>query len=100
MKIPKFIKIKGRDYHLIVVDGLIENEDAEGTCCDRKKRIRIDALLKNDDFKRTLLHEIGHSIMYETGLAQGLSEEIQEVITENFSNVIIDLFHIRFKEKK
>jgi Zn-dependent peptidase ImmA (M78 family) len=100
MKIPKKINIKGRPYKILFIKGLIEKQHAMGICCETKKEIHLDSKLKDEDLKATLLHEIGHAIMFETGLTQCLSHDIQEIVTENFSNVIIDLFHIRFRGKK
>ena len=96
MKIPKSIYVKGQEYFLIATAGLID-DGHDGLTDYVNKTIKYDSKLKGDLLKRCILHECGHAIQYETGINQALSDEIQEIITENFANVFIDLFHVRFK---
>ena len=95
VKIPKSIWVKGQEYTIAKSSEL--DEDIEGNTCNITKHINISTTSKDDELKRCLLHEIGHAIQYETGISQALSTEMQEVVTENFANVIIDIFHVRFK---
>ena len=97
MKIPKSIWVKGQEYTILSIKGLTEDEHADGATDYINKTIKYDSKLKGDMLKRCLLHEIGHSIQFETGLRQALSDELLEIITENFSNVLIDTMHVRFK---
>lgn len=97
MKIPKSIWVKGQEYQIKVIKGFIENHEAEGMTSQHDKTIELDAGIKGNKLKKLVLHEIGHAIQYETAISEALSTEMQEVITENFATVIIDLFHVRFK---
>lgn len=97
MKIPKEIYVKGQHYEIIKVKELSETDGSDGETSEHDKTIKYCSKLNNDKLKRAILHEIGHAIQYETGISQALSEEMQEVVTENFANVIVDLFHLRFK---
>lgn len=97
MKIPKEILVKGKTYEIKLIKTLIKDEEAEGTCDEATRTIKIDSSLKGDSLKSCLLHEIGHAIQYETGMAQGFDEALQEIITDNFANVLTDLITWRFR---
>jgi len=97
VKIPKSIWVKGQEYLVIATQSLIDNEHCDGTTDYINKTIKYDSALKGDMLKRCLIHELGHAVQFETGLRQALNDDILEIITENFSNVINDLIHWRFK---
>lgn len=51
-----------------------------------------------DDLMKTLLHELIHSVCDITGINQtSLSNDLQEIISENVSQAIGDNFHLRLK---
>jgi len=84
------VLIKGQLY-IIKHDDNIE-DDAE--ICPRDKIITIKKSISNIEKNQAYLHEIIHGVMEETGLAQcpSLTEDMQELIAENCSNVIWKLF--------
>ena len=87
MKLP----IKGATYNVItqpLTPGIA------GLCDPIDKTIYIDS---SCDFMETLLHEIGHAYIHEVALDQVISADIQEIIVENFAQVLKTLFDIKVK---
>tara|TARA_R110002096_G_scaffold400805_2_gene597530 strand:+ start:176 stop:502 length:327 start_codon:yes stop_codon:yes gene_type:complete len=88
MKLP----IKGRTYK-VIVDTL--SPGIAGLCDPINKVIYIDSEVNLMD---TLLHEIGHAYIHEVALDQVMTPEIQEIVVENFAQVLTDLFDIKLKK--
>lgn len=70
-----------------------ENDDGE--CCPHDHELRLRKTARD---KESLLHELGHAILFEGGLYCGLDEKLREVIVQQFAQVINKNFHLRFKK--
>ena len=68
--------------------------DDDGDCCPDSHEIRLNKSIRD---RETLLHEIGHAILFEGGLYTALDEKLREVIVQQFGQVIAKNFYIRFK---
>ena len=90
MNVPIF----GTDYKIFFVDPV---DDKDGDCCFEKKIIRVHPELDQENREKTLLHELGHAIIFETGLYQVLHPDIIEIIVDNFSVFHWKTFFIKFK---
>lgn len=99
MKFPTYFDVKGKRYKIKAVNGMAENFGRLGTCSAKDALIEFDPKYPNNEVMLTLLHEIGHAIMCEVAIDQAISPELQEIITENFAQVLFSNFNIRFKNE-
>lgn len=95
MKIPKFISVLGKRYSLSVVPLPF---DTAGECDKRRCEIRVSEFLEEEEFKKTLLHEIIHATIHRVGLDQAVNLETEEMICENISTIFFELFKFSFKK--
>ena len=86
------IPILGEIYTVIVTDNL--TEDASGECCAETQTIRLRTRLReNPDYLwRVLCHEIGHAYIFESGLAEILTDREQELIAQTCGSLMNQLF--------
>jgi hypothetical protein len=99
MKLPTKINVKGAMYtiksinnmmcddHHDLCDGMV-NTDEKWIVVNTKSRI---------GGKHILLHEIIHALIFELGLSQLISEDLDEILAENISNELQKIFYMRFK---
>lgn len=88
------LDVFGVDYEIIErCDCLPENEDGE--CCPKDHELRLKKTIRDSE---TLVHELGHAILFEGGLYCGLDEKLREVIVQQFAQVITKNFYLRFKK--
>ena len=67
---------------------------------DHEKKITIAPIDHKVELEKTILHEIGHAMIFRSGLAQVLSHEVQEILCEVFSNVVHENFKIKADRRK
>ena len=69
-----------------------------GTCDRDKKQIYIESCIESEDlFLKTLLHEVCHGLVYESGLSNVISQEVEELICIAMEKYV-DLFDIKIKK--
>lgn len=73
-----------------------ELKDILGYCKKSPLEIHINKNQSKDEMELTLRHEVVHSLIYRIGLDQVISEEIQEILAESFSNFMHE--QMRFKK--
>jgi hypothetical protein len=56
-----------------------------------EKKILLRRGLSPDTLKKVLAHEIFHFILYESGVSQGISGEIEEVLCQAFSRAYFEM---------
>ncbi len=66
-----------------------------GYCQKEPLAIFINDSLSAKNKASTIIHELGHSIIFSAGLDQVLSEEIQEIICEQFAKVISENYNLK-----
>lgn len=93
MKVPKTVKVLGEVYNVRLVEGLINDEGAEGMCCPTTYTISIDPTLLAEPraFLKCYWHEVGHAFAFESGLHDSLSPQACEMFCQAFSNFICKL---------
>lgn len=98
MRAKKFLLVKGAKYELIFKDVVLDENgrDCYGTCDPDKKVIEISAKLRGKKKAQTFLHELGHALIFETHLNEGLDENIVEIIVELFAAYYSDKVKIDF----
>ena len=87
----KSLDVFGVNYKVIEKYDLL-NDDGE--CCSIAHEIRLKKTMRD---KETLIHELGHAILFEAGLYCAINEELREVIVQQFAQVITKNFKISFK---
>ena len=84
---PKVINVYGKTFKIVY-----RNLDSGlyGECIPSKDLIEIDESLKGRDFMQTLVHEYFHALIDRISLNQILSEDLEEVICDNFATFLIE----------
>ena len=59
-----------------------------------KKEITINNKLSKKDYVPTLLHEMGHALFDRAGLRQSIPNELEEIVVEQFSDMINENFKL------
>jgi len=96
-KIPKELPIMGKSHNLIIINDPLNKDSGWFLNSD----IVINMAWNNsDEFWHTLVHELGHALIRRSGLRQGLSMEMEEVIVQNYATVFTELFKMTFKNNK
>lgn len=85
----KSYMVFGKKVDVVVLDTQPKTSDgldAEGIFYPYEWKIVLDGALNSEQMKQTLYHELGHALMFRTGLTQAnISPEIQEMIVEIFA---------------
>jgi hypothetical protein len=78
--------------------------DALGLCDKHAKKIYLNKELQNkahsQELIATLVHEAVHAMCQEGGLSQAIPPELEEVLAEQVSTVMVRNFEVRLKAKK
>lgn len=69
--------------------------EEDGECCPNNHHIQLKKTIRDSE---SLIHEIGHAILFEGGLFCALDEGIREVIVQQYAQVLSRNFFIRFKK--
>lgn len=58
--------------------------------------IELDVALKKNPEKllHTLLHELGHALLYRLYINDGLPSEVEEAIVEGYANLLTERFSL------
>lgn len=64
-----------------------------------KNTIMVGHIGEKEDYK-TLIHELGHALVFRSGLAQIISLEAQEILCEALSHFIYENFDMRKSKRK
>ena len=98
----KYIPVKGVHYKVIKKKDLVD-DDGDRACglCDRdKKIIYIDAALKGEEYKLTLLHETIHAALGEAHIDEVIDLKTEEMIVANIEDVLGPYVRITAKYDK
>lgn len=66
-----------------------------GYCQKEPLAIFINETLSSKNKASTVLHELGHAIIFSAGLDQVLTAEVQEIICEQFAKVISENYTLK-----
>lgn len=95
-ELPETLIIFGREFTVSVEE--IEGGDL-GACNPNTEEIKISPDQRQKDRLHSLIHEMGHAVIYRTGIFQGLDEKVIEVIVENMATAILENFTLIKKKK-
>jgi len=93
MKKPPVVDVMGL---LVRMSYNGENVDEAGHYDRTTKCIVISEEEKGQRYVRTVLHELGHALLDRSGVHQAISEELEEVIVEVYSNFLAETFKMDF----
>jgi hypothetical protein len=74
-----------------------EGEKVMGLCMSKDRIILIDRALTKNEKIEVFLHEAFHAVCFELKVHGVLSEDVEEVLAENFPSFLLDNFNIRPK---
>jgi len=97
MKKPEIVDVFGMLVPIEYKDHLIEEQEAEGTYCEKTRTITIDSSLEGRDFIRTFLHELGHAMSHRLGINQGIEKSTEEIVVENYATLLDETFIFKFR---
>lgn len=104
MKIPRKFSIKGNLWQVKMKKKCSIN-GAFGVTIPEKQLIEIKTGLTKDHRTKVFLHELCHAWLHEAHVTKlehlnsGLDEIIEEIICDNFADILTELFEINFKAK-
>ena len=78
MKKPIRKRVLGQWVTIQHVD--LTKEDLHGDCDAVKRVIRIEITLEGEEFKRILAHELEHARLRLSGLAELMSDDLEEAL--------------------
>ena len=102
MRYPKKFLIFGKSYRIVEKPKVF---DDDGTRCEGLLDfdvgiISIESTMSSQQKTQTLLHEIFHATVKRLGMTQAdLSDDLEEIIVDNFATVITEIFNLSFKRE-
>ena len=90
----KKLNILGSKWTIKRLTGL-KDKGILGKCVFREKVIYLDADLKGYELDHTLIHEIGHSIIFRSSIYQSLNYELEEVLVDIYATALLDNFSLK-----
>ena len=94
--VPKSINVFGTVYKI----KRTKNFEHMGLCHRDTKLIEIDAALKGSELKQTYLHEVFHALMDELGITEIVDDQLEEIICESFSKMVLKIQETEIITKK
>jgi Zn-dependent peptidase ImmA (M78 family) len=92
----KHVVIFGKIVPIVRTKNLMQDRDALGLFHRDKFFIEVDASLKDKDLMLTVIHECFHALVQRAGVYQsGLTHEVEEILAEQLSIMIVENFKIK-----
>ena len=93
------LKVFGCDVEVIFEDNLMVEKNLYGYYHPKTKKIIIDSSLKGKNRNHTLCHELFHAAFDRLGFNNtSMSLDIEELIVDNLSQVLIENMDIKWKQ--
>lgn len=90
------INVLGEAWKIKRIEGLKE-AGIMGKCVFKDRMIALDASLKGHDLEHTLIHELGHALIYRSSIYQSLPHEIEEILVDIYGTFLLDNFSLGLK---
>lgn len=98
------INVHGQKVKIKLSEKPIVDQEARplaGYYDDDTKEIVLNPELSEREKFKTLVHEIGHALLYRIGIPQtSMTHDLHELIVEAYSNLIYDHFEFKRKGRK
>lgn len=95
----KKINVMGQDWTIKRLNGLKE-QGILGKCIFAKRLIVIDGSLTGHELTHTLIHELGHALIYRSSIYQSLDHDLEEILVDIYGTFLLDNFDVKLKEKR
>jgi hypothetical protein len=93
------LKVFGLDVKL-VFRPIMDTMNLHGYFDPVKLEIVIDSKQSKKDQMSTLIHEICHTLAYRLGWKQSISQQMEEMLCEQISTVLMENFDLRLRSKE
>jgi len=93
------INVLGEKWKIQRLAGLKEN-GIMGKCIFKDRLIVIDSTLTGHDLEHTLIHELGHALIYRSSIYQSLPHEIEEILVDIYGTFLLDNFALKRVDKR
>ena len=99
--LPKTVNVFGAAVNVIESSNLHYGDlKVDGLFDSSSKSIFVEISLPKEEKLQTFIHELGHALLWRVGVGQSnISQELEEMIVENYATMITETFNIRFKKK-
>ncbi len=74
-------------------------DNLAGLCDYDRKKIYISHRQSIEEVWTTLLHELGHALMIRSGVAQSVSNDVIEIIVENYSRMLAEIISVGERDR-
>lgn len=100
--LPAKVTIFGLDIEVEEVVGLYSPDGikVDGLYSGTPLKVLIEHKLSKDEKYVAFLHEIGHALFSRLFSCAGIPDEIEEVIVDNFSVMVNEVFNLSIKRDK
>jgi hypothetical protein len=98
MKIPKNIDICGVSYTIELVEEIDHDTKNMGRIYEDSSRILLKKDMSKDKIEQTLIHEIVHGVLWETGVEDKLEDDQIERYTQSFTSALYPVIKQLIKE--
>ena len=101
IKIPETIPVFGQDVKIKLMTDFPNKQELMGLFDPRDLTIHLNIENHNSkaEIMHTLIHEIVHAVCFRVGLKQtSLPQDLEELMAENISTQLTEIFDIRFKK--
>ena len=95
----KEVIILGQKWKLKRTKGMLD-AGIMGRCNPKEKIIQIDDTLKGYELEHTVLHELGHALMYCNSTYQVINHDTEEVLVDTLATFLLESFQIKLKVKR
>lgn len=99
-KFPDSLQVFGAEIKIIErADLMFGEEKVDGLFIPDTKIIMIEKSLPKEEKIQTLIHELGHAVIWRVSINQsGLSPELEEVIVDTYATMMTEVFNLRFRK--
>jgi len=100
--LPESLPIFGKDYQIKEVSPCLDddNNEVSGTTDNGKCIIEVDSKQSNSEKLHTLVHELGHAMIFRTSIQQTqIHGEVEEILVNNWATLMTEIFHLQIRRK-
>jgi len=100
-KFPSSVQVFGAEIQIVERAGLYyEGVKVDGLFMSDKKLIMVEKALSKEEKTQTLIHELGHAVIWRCSITQsGLVPEVEEMIVDTYATMMTEIFNLRFRKQ-